>query len=137
MVDNLSTDVQQETNTTYFEQRAVLAETTFPGSSLSMPSGIEAEMAESHWQARTQLSKPTQISQVQWTTTQAPGTNVTTFTFPEILTSVDSVIRRTLQMYAFYKMSPVFRFQLNATQFHQVEIYSIVTGKQIGRASCR
>nr|AUH27286.1 coat protein [Maize-associated picornavirus] len=122
MVDNLSTDVQQETNTTYFEQRAVLAETTFPGSSLSMPSGIESEMAESHWLARTQLSKPTQISQVQWTTTQAPGTNITTFTFPEVLTSVDSVIRRTLQMYAFYKMSPVFRFQLNATQFHQGQL---------------
>lgn len=122
MVDNLSTDVQQETNTTYFEQRAVFAETTFPGSSLSMPSGIEAEMAESHWLAKTQLSKPTQISQVQWTTTQAPGTNITTFTFPEVLASVDSVIRRTLQMYAFYKMSPVFRFQLNATQFHQGQL---------------
>lgn len=122
MVDNLSTDVQQETNTTYFEQRAVFDETTFPGSSLSMPSGIEAEMAESHWLARSQLSKPTQISQVQWTTTQAPGTNITTFTFPEVLTSIDSVIRRTLQMYAFYKMSPVFRFQLNATQFHQGQL---------------
>lgn len=122
MVDNLSTDVQQETNTTYFEQRAVIAETTFPGSSLSMPSGIEGEMAESHWMARTQLSKPTQISQVQWTTSQAPGTNVTSFTFPEVLSTVDSVIRRTLQMYAFYKMSPVFRFQLNATQFHQGQL---------------
>jgi hypothetical protein len=122
MVDNLSTDVQQETNTTYFEQRAVIAETTFPGSSLSMPQGIEREMAESHWLARTQLSKPTQISQVQWTTSQSPGTNITTFTFPEVLTSIDSVIRRTLQMYAFYKMSPVFRFQLNATQFHQGQL---------------
>jgi hypothetical protein len=122
MVDNLSTDVQQETNTTYFEQRALFSETTFPGSSMTMPSRIEDEMAESHWMAKTQLSKPTQVSQVQWTTSQAPDTNIVTFTFPEILSSVDSVMRRTLQMYAFYKMSPVFRFQLNATQFHQGQL---------------
>lgn len=122
MVDNLSTDVQKQANTTYLEQRAVLQETTFPGTSLSMPSGIEAEMAESHWLAKHQLTKPTQVSQVQWLTTQAPDTNIVTFTFPEVLTAVDSVIRRTLQMYAFYKMSPVFRFQLNATQFHQGQL---------------
>lgn len=122
MVDNLSTDVQKQANTSYLEQRAVLQETTFPGASLTMPSGIEAEMAESHWLAKHQLTKPTQISQVQWTTTQAPDTNIVAFTFPEVLAQVDSVIRRTLQMYAFYKMSPVFRFQLNATQFHQGQL---------------
>nr|ULF99682.1 MAG: putative coat protein [Picornavirales sp.] len=122
MVDNLSTDVQKQANTSYLEQRAVLQETTFPGTSLTMPSGIEAEMAETHWLARHQLTKPTQIDQVQWTTTQAAGTNLLSFTFPEILATVDSVIRRTLEMYAFYKLSPVFRFQLNATQFHQGQL---------------
>lgn len=122
MVDNLSTDVQQETNTTFFEQRALFAETTFPGSTLTMPKNIEREMAESQWMAKTQLSKPTLVNTTQWTTTQAPGTNIVTFTFPEILSRIDSVIRRTLQMYAFYKMSPVFRFQLNATQFHQGQL---------------
>lgn len=122
MVDNLSTDVQQETNVTFLEERAKLQETTFPTTDLSMPAGIEAEMAESHWMAKQQLSKPMQLSQVQWTTTQAVGTNIVDFTFPEVISSVDSVIRRTLSMYAFYKMSPVFRFQLNSTQFHQGQL---------------
>lgn len=122
MVDNLSTDVQQETNVTFLEERAKIQETTFPSTNLTMPSGIEAEMAESHWLARQQLSKPMQVSQVSWTTTQAVGTNIVDFTFPEVISTIDSVIRRTLSMYAFYKMSPVFRFQLNSTQFHQGQL---------------
>lgn len=122
MVDNLSTDVQQETNVTFLEERAKMQETTFPSAQLDMPSRIEAEMAESHWSARQQLMRPMQVSQVTWTTSQAPGTEVASFTFPEIIGSIDSVIRRTLNMYTFYKMSPVFRFQLNATQFHQGQL---------------
>lgn len=122
MVDNLAPDVQQETNTTFLEQRAIMQETTFPSSVMSMPRKIELEMAESHWTARQQLSKPMQLSQVSWTTTQAPGTTIVDFTFPEVLSTMDSVISRTLRMYAFYKLSPIFRFQLNSTQFHQGQL---------------
>lgn len=122
MVDNLSTDVQQETNVTFLEERAKFQETPFPTTNLRMPSGIESEMAESHWMARQQLSKPMQLSQVTWNTTQAVGTNIVDFTFPEVISTIDSVIQRTLSMYAFYKMSPIFRFQLNSTQFHQGQL---------------
>lgn len=122
MVDNLSSDVSQPTNTSFLEERALLQETTFPTAQMTLPPGIEAEFAESHWFAKQQLSKPTQISQVQWNITQPAGTTIVDFTFPEVLAAVDSVIRRTLQMYAFYKMSPVFRFQLNSTQFHQGQL---------------
>ncbi|AUR80761.1 coat protein [Cherry virus Trakiya] len=122
MVDNLSSDVSQPTNTAFLEERALLQETTFPTAQMNLPSGIEAEFPEMHWHAKQQLSKPTQVSQVQWSISQAAGTTIVDFTFPEVLASVDSVIRRTLQMYAFYKMSPVFRFQLNSTQFHQGQL---------------
>lgn len=79
-------------------------------------------MAESTWLARHQLMKPVQVSQVDWTTTQDRGTDITSFRFPQVLGNQESLVLRTLRMYAFYKISPVFRVQINATVFHQGQL---------------
>nr|UFZ21066.1 MAG: structural polyprotein [Planococcus ficus-associated picorna-like virus 1] len=122
MTDNLAPDETTQMNTTFLEERAVVSETTAPSTSLSMPPTIEQHMPDMSWMAKQQLMKPVQVSQVNWNPTDAVATVLTSFDFPEIYTSIESIATRTLAMYAYFKMSPVFRFQLNATQFHQGQL---------------
>nr|QLL27728.1 putative capsid protein [Leveillula taurica associated picorna-like virus 1] len=87
-----------------------------------MPTSIEKEMSDGVWMARNQLMKPIQISQVDWSVTQSRNTNIVELRYPDLLGLQESLVYRTLRMYAFYRISPVFRVQINATVFHQGQL---------------
>lgn len=123
MNSNFAPDTDSHMNTTFIEQRVTNIQQGQMSNDLnaSQPQ-IEAEMADEHWLARKQLCKPVMLQQVTWDTSDASGDLITSFEFPEVLKTVDSLMTRTLSMYAYFKMSPIFRFQLNATQFHQGQL---------------
>nr|AWK77869.1 structural polyprotein [Robinvale bee virus 6] len=104
------------------EERVVETREAFPSTSLTMPKSIEKEMADGMWMARNQLMKPVQVSQVDWSVTQARNTNIVELIYPNLLSNQESLVLRTLRMYAFYRISPVFRVQINATVFHQGQL---------------
>lgn len=104
------------------EQRVVESRLAYPSTSLNLSSKVEREMSDGTWMAKQQLMKPVQVAQVIWSTSNARDTEIYETSFPAVLQSVESLVIRTLRMYAFYKMSPVFRVQINATQFHQGQL---------------
>lgn len=104
------------------EERIVETREAYPSTTLSIPKNIENEMADGTWMARNQLLKPVQVSQAIWQTTQQRGADVIEFDYPQILGENESLVLRTLRMYAFYKLSPCFRVQINATVFHQGQL---------------
>lgn len=109
-------------NTNFVEERIVESREAFPSTTISIPKSIEAEMADGTWMAKNQLLKPVQVSQVDWSTAQARGTTITDILYPDILGNQESLVLRTLRMYAFYRISPCFRVQINATVFHQGQL---------------
>lgn len=122
MEDNLAPDHQQATNTNFLEERTQILEQAKHDVSMSLPPLIEQQMPEEHWMARNQLMKPVLVRQVDWTTSQERNFELVKFNLPAILGEVESVVLRTLSMYAFYKLTPVVRLQINATQFHQGQL---------------
>jgi hypothetical protein len=122
MVSNLAPDNDQEINTHFSEQRVVESQQAYESSNMSLSSQVEAEMGDDTWLAKQQLMKPVQLAQVSWNTTQARDTEIYAVNFPQVLENIDSIVLRTLSMYAFYKLSPCFRVQINATQFHQGQL---------------
>lgn len=120
MIDNLEPEKTEQMNTTFLEERTTIQEQAKPDMSMALPKDIERLMPDATWFARNQLMKPVQINQVAWTTSIARGTTIATYDFPEIYNSlVGSLPYQTLSMYAYFKLSPIFKFQLNSTQFHQ------------------
>lgn len=113
----MAPDISEQQNTNFMEQRVLDSQTAYPETHMHLSSKVENEMADGHWSVKNQLMKPVLVRQVQWLSTSARGSNLTEFSFPNVLLK-DSLISRTLSMYAFYKMSPVFRIQINATQFN-------------------
>lgn len=104
------------------EERVVETQVAYPHTRVALPSSVEAEMADGTWFAKQQLMKPVQLTQFEWLTTQTRNTSLAAIKFPTILESVESLMMRTLSMYAFFKMSPIFRVQINSTQFHQGQL---------------
>lgn len=122
MTDNLRPDLSNTVNTIFSEQRIVESQPAHPASKLSLSSKVEAEMADESWMARQQLMKPVQLAQVQWSAASARDSELYECHFPAVLSTVESIVLRTLRMYAFFKMSPCFRVQINTTQFHQGQL---------------
>nr|QKN88959.1 MAG: hypothetical protein 1 [Picornavirales sp.] len=122
LYDNLAPDVSTYINTNFMEQRIVNARQAYPSSHMELSSRVEKEMSDGQWMALQQLMKPVQIAQFAWTTTQTRNTQLYGTSIPNILSTVESLMYRTLSMYAFYKLSPCFRIQVNATQFHQGQL---------------
>lgn len=122
MVDNLAPDVDIILNTNYMEQRVLNSQQAYPSTSMALPSSIEQEMSDGNWMALEQLKKPIQLGTVVWTTEQARNTSIFSASIPESLVTIESLLIRTLRMYAFYKLSPSFKVQINATQFHQGQL---------------
>lgn len=104
------------------EERIVESRSAFPSSHFTLSEKVEAEMSDGEWFAKQQLMKPVQIGRVEWNTTQARDTDIFDVSFPEILSENESVVLRTLRMYAFYKISPCFRVQINSTFFHKGQL---------------
>lgn len=104
------------------EERIVESREAYPTTHIPINTVIEKEMSDGSWMARNQLMKPVQVSQVDWTTTQARNTNLIDLAFPLVLGQQESLVLRTLRMYAFYKLAPCFRVQINATVFHQGQL---------------
>lgn len=104
------------------EERVVETQIAYPHTRVALPSSVEAEMADGTWFAKQQLMKPVQLTQFQWLTTQTRNTILSQIQFPDVLQNVESLMMRTLSMYAFFKMSPIFRVQINSTQFHQGQL---------------
>jgi len=122
MEDNLAPDHQSATNTNFLEERTQITEQAKHDVSMTLPASVEASMPEDHWMARMQLKKPVLIEQVEWNTTHARDFMLSKFNFPGVLAGIESVVKRTLSMYAFYKLTPVFRVQVNGTMFHQGQL---------------
>nr|QQN90113.1 structural polyprotein [Soybean thrips bicistronic virus 1] len=122
MVQNIRPDISNSVNTVFSEQRVVESQPAHPTSILTLSSKVEAEMADETWFAKQQLMKPVQLSQIQWQATQPRDTDIYTASFPSVLQGVESIVLRTLRMYSFFKLSPCFRVQINATQFHQGQL---------------
>lgn len=122
MVDNLAPDVQTQINTNFMEERIVDSQIAYPSSNIELSQRVQLEMADSNWMAKEQLMKPVLLGQVEWTIAQARDTSLYTASFPAVLEDVESLVIRTLRMYAFYKMAPCFRVQINSTQFHQGQL---------------
>lgn len=122
LTENLSPDNSAFQSTHFSEQRVVESQIAHPTSTMTLPTVIENEMADDQWIAKQQLMKPVQISQVAWTTSQARGTNILSVSLPSVLEGVESIFLRTLSMYAYYKLTPCLRIQINSTQFHQGQL---------------
>lgn len=118
MNSNMSPDQTNQTNTTFIEQRALNVESAQMRNVMTMSNEVEKEMPDVDWMAKQQLMKPVILKQYAWSSSDSVGSVIGQFEFPSILSSVDSLMSRTLSMYAYFRMSPVFRIQLNATQFH-------------------
>lgn len=104
------------------EERIVDSRQAFPHTSQSLSTRVENEMAEGTWMAKQQLMKPIQLGQFVWSTSSARDQVVCQFRFPGVMQNLESIVTRTLRMYAFYKLSPTFRIQINSTQFHQGQL---------------
>lgn len=65
------------------------------------------------------LKNPVLIETVSWNTTQAPGTELISFTIPAVFATLDTFHTRMLQIYSYFKPSVQLRFILNSTKFHQ------------------
>lgn len=122
MTDNLRPDVSNSVNTVFTEQRTVESQLAHPMVDMHLSPKVEAEMSEDTWYAKQQLMKPVQLAQIQWNTSQPRDTDIYEAQFPKILSSVESIVLRTLRMYAYFKISPCFRIQINSTQFHQGQL---------------
>lgn len=106
------------------EERVVDSQAAYPSTKLQLSSRVDKEMSDGTWFAKQQLMKPMQLGQFDWSITQAVGTNIYEGTLPDVLGTPEngSLLTRTLRMYAFYKIAPCFRIQINATQFHQGQL---------------
>lgn len=122
MVQNIAPDISNTVNTVFSEQRIVESQPAFSSSTMILPKSVEAEMTDETWFAKQQLMKPVQLAQVSWSTTDARDSDIYSCSFPSVLTTVESIVLRTLRMYAYFKMSPCFRIQINSTQFHQGQL---------------
>ncbi|QKN22711.1 coat protein [Erysiphe necator associated picorna-like virus 3] len=122
MTDNQAPDQTTQINTTFLEERSTNIEEASTAVPMKIPRQMESEFGEDVWYARNQLMKPVQVGQYSWLTTTAQGAMLASFDFPEILVKTESLMKRTLSMYAFFKMTPVMRFQLNSTTFHQGQL---------------
>lgn len=124
LTENQAPDVSNQSNTNFMEERVVDSQAAYPSTQIQLPSKVEAEMADSSWMARQQLMKPMQLGSIQWSTSQPVGTLLYSGKLPDILATPanGSILTRTLRMYAFYKIAPCFRIQINATQFHQGQL---------------
>lgn len=122
MTQNLAPDISNSVNTVFSEQRVVESQPAFKSSTMILPQSVENEMTDETWFAKQQLMKPVQLAQVQWSATNARDSELYTCSFPNVLSSVESIVLRTLRMYAYFKMTPCFRIQINSTQFHQGQL---------------
>lgn len=122
MIDNLAPDISGQINTNFMEERILEHQTAYPSTHMQLSKAVEAEMSDGEWMAKEQLMKPVQLAQVTWATTQARDTSIYNVTFPAVLSTIESLVVRTLHMYSFYKLSPCFKVQVNSTQFHQGQL---------------
>lgn len=122
MIDNLAPDYSKNVNTNFDEQRVVQQQKAYQHSNLQLSKVVENEMSDGSWMVKQQLMKPVQLAQVDWSTSQNRNTDIYSANFPSVLSGIDSLFTRTLRMYAYYKVSPCFRVQINTTQFHQGQL---------------
>jgi hypothetical protein len=116
---NTQTDTTTSTNTTFVDQAPAHQEFG-QQEPLNLPA--PQVMPDEAWFAAKQLAKPVIVETLQWDSTQLFNTTLWTSLIPNLISNVDSLQRRTLQMYAFYRMNPVLRIQLNGTPFHQGQL---------------
>ena len=124
LTENQAPDVSLQNNTNFMEERVVDSQAAYPSTRIPLSSRVDKEMSDGTWFARQQLMKPMQLGQFDWSTTQTVGTNIYEGRLPDVLATPEfgSLLTRTLRMYAFYKIAPCFRIQINATQFHQGQL---------------
>lgn len=76
-------------------------------------------MNETPFTAADMLRNPVVVETLSWAVAQTPGTTVGSFLIPDIFTTYSNYHKMQLDIFAFAKMSPRLRFQLNSTKFHQ------------------
>lgn len=116
-------DVTSQMNVAFVEQQPLVTDDARLGRSLrALPPIMEDQMADEHWMAAQQLSKPVVIRQFNWSLDSAPGALLNQFSFPSVIGENDSIHQETLRMYSFYKFNWSLRFQINGTRFHSGQL---------------
>lgn len=115
--------VTEQLNTAFVEQQPSVIEDARLGSSLiTKSSTFEAQMADDEWMASKQLSKPVVVGQYKWSINNSAETIISELQYPTLLKDYDTIQRRTLQMYSFFRASIVFRILVNGTKFHSGQL---------------
>lgn len=122
MFDNIAPEINTQVNTNFMEERVLESHLAYPQTLMELPASVEKEMADGSWMAKHQLMKPVQIGQYTWSVSNPTATDIYTGQFPGMLAEKDSLALQTLRMYSFYKLSPIFRIQINSTPFHQGQL---------------
>lgn len=79
-------------------------------------------MTETFLSSSDMFKNPVVVDTISWPAASEPGLIIATFQIPEIFTTIQNFQRAQLSLYAYFKMSPRLRFQLNSTKFHQGRI---------------
>lgn len=79
-------------------------------------------MTETFLSSSDMFKNPVVVDTISWVADNTPGQIIATFQIPEVFTTIQNFQRAQLSLYAYFKMSPRLRFQLNSTKFHQGRI---------------
>lgn len=112
--EQLSVDKPEQALTE--DQRAVVAGSVYIGEQdklLPQQLGMHAE----NFSHKDMFAQQTKIANFQWPTTAVAGDLLYQVAIPDIFNQVCSLSRNMLQVYAFFKPTVTFRFQINATRF--------------------
>nr|AWK77844.1 nonstructural polyprotein [Darwin bee virus 8] len=116
-------ELQSQMNVTFVEEQPQVRDDARLGNSLpQLPQSLENAMPDEHWMAAKQLSKPVVIQHFTWTADSKVGTVLSSFNFPEVISSIDSIHTETLNMYSFFKFNWNLKFQINGTRFHSGQL---------------
>lgn len=126
--DQTTTEVAEELSDvriqqgTFVDERVVTEESPFiapPSHSLAF--GTSDSMSSMHIAALDVFRNPLLLSTTTWASTQVPGTEIASFSFPQVFEStliLSTIYSMLLQMYSYFKFEANIRVVINATKFH-------------------
>lgn len=113
-----STEVIQRT--IMEEQRVVVRDDSHISSPImNLFKNRQFVMNEKQYGVMEMLKTPQLISTGNWLEADTPGSTLNSFNVPGVLSLVPNFHKSVLEIYAYFKPTLVFRFQINSTKFHQ------------------
>lgn len=122
MNDNQTPNEEDVVNTVFLEAREPVKEVLAQDQSFTISPKIRMAMGDDNWMAKQQLSKPVVIAKGKLTTANPRNYLLKQINFPEIISTVESVPLRTLQMYADFHAVWRIKVQINSSMMHQGKV---------------